>query len=69
MAIVIFDCNSFISNLIPYFIDGDSDQLEPCFAYFKRIYKIETSNREFANLIANLQLTSKASIIIDSLRI
>ena len=53
--------------LIPHFIDGDSDQLDPCFAAFKRINWITALKDDSANLIARLKLTGKALIRIDSL--
>ena len=68
MAISIYDEDDFESKLIPHFIDGDIEQLDPCFAAFKRIDKIlAPSNNEFGNLTTNLQLIDKASIKIDSM--
>ena len=67
MAISICDKNNFKSKLIPLFIDGDSDQLDPCFAAFKRISSLHARSYNSDNLIANLKLIDKASIRIDSL--
>ena len=65
MAISIHDEDYLETKQIPYFIDGDSNQLDPWFAAFKRIVKIYVSNNEFGNLTTNLQLIGKASIKIN----
>ena len=67
MAISVFDKDDYKSRLIPHYIDGDSEQLDPCFAAFKRIHKISARNYKSNNLNANLQLISKYSVRIDSL--
>ena len=70
MAIVIYDENNhFKSELIPHFIDKDSNQLDPCFAAFKRIDTIKALKNNPNSLIANLQMIYKASVRVDSLRI
>ena len=67
MAIAISEKDGFWNKLIPHFIDGDSNELNPCFSAFKRINEIYEYSEESDNLIANLQLIGKASIRIDSL--
>ena len=69
MAISVFDQEGFRNKLISHFIDGYSDQLDSCFAAFKRIDEIIALFKEFDHLIVNLQLTGKASIKIDSIDI
>ena len=61
--------DDFKEILIPHFIDGDSEQLDPCFAAFKRIYQIKSYSEDIDNLITNMQKSGKASIIIDLLEI
>ena len=65
-AISVYDRYGFRNELIPHFIDGDSNQLDPCFAAFSRINKINAKYWS-KKLISNLQLIDKASIRIDSL--
>ena len=67
MAISICDEDNFKSKLIPHFINGDSDQLDPCFAAFKRIRSLHARKNNYDKFIVNLQLTDKASIRIDFL--
>ena len=67
MAISIYDKSDFRSKLIPHFIDGDIEQLDPCFAAFKRINKISAQNENYDNLITNLKLIGKALIRVDYL--
>ena len=67
MAIAIYDCDNFRSQLTPHFINRDSDQLDPCFSAFKRIDCIKTDSKNFNLFIANLQLIGKASVGIDFL--
>ena len=68
MAISIYKDDSLNKNWISYFFDGDSGQLDPCFAAFKRIEKICDS--EDSNEITNdLELADKVSVKIDLLRI
>ena len=67
MAILIKDRNYFESKLIPDFSDEDSDQLDPCFAVFKRIKQIHPRNNNLDDLAANLKLIGKASIRVDLL--
>ena len=65
MAIAINDIDNFNMILIPHFIDGDGDQLDPCFAAFKRIMQIIAPSEDSDKFISNLQLIGKASIKID----
>ena len=67
MAIVIYDINGFKSQLIPDFSDGDRDQMDPCFAAFKRIEQMRAMSNSLDDLAANLHMTGKASIRIDLL--
>ena len=67
MAITIYDKFGFRNKLIPHFIDGDSAQLDPCFAAFKRISSIIAYSEKSDSLIANLRLFGKASTRIDLL--
>ena len=65
MAISVYDIYDFRSKLIPHFIDGDIEQLDPCFATFKRINRISAQNENYDNLITNLKLIGKAWIRVD----
>ena len=57
MAITLNDGYDFKSGFILYIIDGDGDQLEPCFAAFKRIKRIYSRNgTELNDLLADLKL-------------
>ena len=67
MVISIHEIDSFEYKLIPLFINRDNDQLDPCFAAFKRIDCIKTDSKNFKLFIANLQLIGKASVRIDDL--
>ena len=69
MAITIQDTDNFKLILTPQVIDWDSDQLDPCFAVFKRINKITALKDYSDNFIAKLQMIDKASVRIDSLDI
>ena len=64
MVISIYDEDDFESKLIPHFIDGDIEQLDPCFAAFKRINWINAWDKNHDNLISNLKLICKALIRI-----
>ena len=63
MAISIYEEFS-IGGWISHFFDGDSDQLDPCFAAFKRIDRIG-DRIEFNKITDNLELADKASFRID----
>ena len=70
MAVTILcDINDFKSQLIPGFSDWDRDQLNPCFAAFKRIDCIDARRKSHDYLAANLKLIGKASVRIYSLHI
>ena len=63
MAILL--CEEFSFGVwISHFFDGDSDQLDPCFAAFKRIDRID-DRIEFNKITDNLELADKASFRID----
>ena len=69
MAISISEDEDSRNNLISDFFDGDSDQLDPCFAAFKRIDRIFDDNCYFYNIIDNPKLTDKISVRVDFLEI
>ena len=68
MAISIYERSNFSETSIPLFTGGDSVQLDPCFAAFKRISWI-SSYYCITNFIANLYLVDKFSIRTDSFEI
>ena len=67
MAITIKDTYDSKNKLIPDFIRGDRDQIDPCFAAFKRIKEIYARINRNDDLVANLKLIGKASIRVDKL--
>ena len=69
MAISIYELLGFRTFQISYFYDGDSYQLDPCFAAFKRVDHIRDDGSIFNEITVNLMLASKASLRIDLLRI
>ena len=69
MAVSVYEEFSFGGCWISYFFDGDSDQLDPCFAAFKRVDQIYDNGSKFNKITDNLELADKASLRIDLLMI
>ena len=69
MAISIYEEWGFADNWISDYLDGDSDQLDPCLATFRRIDQIWDDGNKFNKIKVNLELADKASLRIDILRI
>ena len=67
MAVSVYEEFSFGGCWISYLFDGDSDQLDPCFAAFKRVDKICDDGSKFKEITDNLELDDKASLRIDLL--
>ena len=67
MAVTIKDRNNFEYGLIPGFSDGDRDQMDPCFAAFKRIKQIFARGRNQDDWAVNMKLIGKASVRTDVL--
>ena len=67
MAISITAKDDFKNKLIDFIIDEDSDQLDPCFATFKRISQISEYDEPvwYWNTLWNIKLFQKASNKID----
>ena len=68
MAFAINEKDDFKDELIPHFIDWNRDQMDPCFAAFKRIDQIKSYYYHYY-LIINLQLIGKTFIRLGSLEI
>ena len=66
MAVSIYEEFSIWGCWISDFFDGDSDQLDPCFAAFKRVDQICDDGNKFNKITDNLEL-DKASLRIDLL--
>ena len=69
MRIAIHELSGFKNKLILRPTEMNSGQLDPCFAAFKRIYKIFSQSYFYDIFIANLQLMDKASIRVVFLEI
>ena len=68
MAISIYEDWGFENRRISDFLDGDSGQLDPCFAAFKRI-EIFPEFDDTKEIIEDLGLADNESFRIDNLRI